>query len=365
MINYNSIIDSYSSRTQNCSPSYSVMKKPIKVKPKPHYFHEPIHPQRSDNLCPPLIHIQKKPLNITPRRVMNIKLPNPEGHLRRNPSISPENDSFQYSSRSMDFPKAPIVFSTLKTKHRSNHSPTIYFPRPSLNPDLSQISFEKIEIHERGKSLMRHSKIPSSTKNSLFEKITTFQHYIDSTYRKMYEEIDISQKGFITQDDFINLVMFIELINPGGGRASTKNCGDFEVVKGKAEEILQLFSRVTKSNKVCKKDFYAVCSLYEFVKSDARSFSLMDAEMRQMLIRKTEDFEQIFHCYAKEGRIRMKDLHNILSCLSLSDLHQIESMLYLENIDLPCFFRYLPLFSWMHTSVIKSLDYTIQEPKIT
>lgn len=364
MINYNSCIDSYSSRTQNSSPSYSVMKKPIKVKPKLRYFHESLPIQRSGDLCPPLINVQKKPINITPRRIMNIKLPNAEGRLKRIPSISPENDSYQYISRSLDYPKAPIVFSTLKQKQNSGHSPSVNFPRTSLHPDLSQISFEKVEIHERGKSLMRHSKV-SIGKNSLFEKISTFQNYIDKTYKKMYEEIDISQKGFITIDDFINLVMFIELINPNAGRTSTKNIENFEVVKEKAEDILKIFLKVTRISKISKKDFYAICSLYEFVKTDARCFNLLDKEMRRMLMKKIDDFEQIFLCYAKDSRIRMKDLHNILICLSISDLHQIENMLYLENIDLGCFFRYLPLFSWMHSNVIKCLDYNIQEPKIT
>jgi hypothetical protein len=151
--------------------------------------------------------------------------------------------------------------------------------------------------------------------------------------------------------------MFVELIS-SGGRTNSKNIENYEKVKAKAEDILAVFAKVAKSSKVTKKDFFSICALYEFTKTNALSFNLLDNDMRLAVMSKSLEFEKIFECYAKEGRIRMKDLHNILLCLRISDLHQIEGMLYLENIDLGCFFRYLPLFSWMHEKVIKSLDYS-------
>ena len=291
---------------------------------------------------------------MSPRRVMNVKIPNAESRLHRNPSVVAVNENLHYSSRSVDFPRAPIIVSTFKHRRLSSIAGNLSAGQGQLKPDLSQISIDSENFKQRGKSLMRGS-MRLAKKSGIYESVTSFIAFIENTYRKIYEEIDISQKGFITVDDFINLVMFIELIN-SGGKTSPKNIENYDKVKGKAEEILNVFGKVSKSNKVTKKDFFAVCSLFEFTKHSASSFNVLDEEMRNFVVVKIQEFEKVFQCYAKEGRIRMKDLHNILLCLDMPDQHQLEGLLYLENIDLVCFFRYLPLFSFIHSKVLKSLS---------
>ena len=204
MINYNSCIDSYSTRTQNNSPSYTAMKKPLKAKPKLHYFHESLPINKPEEFVPPIIS-SKKPLNQSPRRVVNIKIPNIDSGLKRNPSLTPIRDNTKYHSLSMDFPRAPIVYSKHKHKQLPTISPMLYFAKPNFIRDHSQLQITNLKAREKSKSLLRNSSVSLGT-GSLFNIIMSFQSHIERNYKKMYEEIDIAQKGYITIDDFINLV---------------------------------------------------------------------------------------------------------------------------------------------------------------
>lgn len=343
MINYNSCIDTFITRTQNTSPTYSVLKKPLKTRPKFQYFHEST--QHTEDLVPPILTCKKKPLNQSPRRTVNInlKIPNVESRFSKNSSVV---DRHKFHSLSVDYPKAPIVSS----KHRYKQLPTIspmLFCNQNMPRDASVLQINNTKSENRSKSLIRNSSLAPTS--AIFHKILNFQGYIEKTYKKMYEEIDIAQKGFLTVDDFINLVMFIDLIN-------SKNAENFELVKAKAEDIFNLFASVS-ANKVTRKDFYAICSLYEQFKCTDEVMNLLDLDVCELIRKKVSENCEIFKCYAKNGRIKLKDLHNILKCLYMNDLQLVEGMLYLEVIDLSCFLRFLPLFSWMHENVIKSLDF--------
>jgi Ca2+-binding EF-hand superfamily protein len=348
MINYNSIIDSFTSRTHNFSPSYLSTKPANKTKPKS-YFHHKFESHRTrEQSISPLISVQKKPLNVSPRRTINInlRLINPELPAR---IIQKYNESAAHRiSASFDFPKAPRIVSSFRHRPLPVVSPALKFSPTPISRDYSQSLIEGLKIVKAGKGLSRNSSL-CIPRHGLYQEVIQFQQFIEARYRKMYEEIDVAQKGFITVDDFINLVMFIDIIN-----GSSED--DFEFVKGKAEEILSIFAKVSSTAKVSKKEFYALCSLYEHVKPNSDSMNLLDIEVRTLLLQKIDDFEQIFMCYAKAGRIKFKDLHNILVLLKLSDLQPIEGMLYLEVIDFAFFLRFLPLFSWVHDNVIKSME---------
>jgi Ca2+-binding EF-hand superfamily protein len=350
MINYNSCIDSYALRYQISPISYSVIKKPMKMKPKLRFFHEKfLQSKRPGMFVPPVIS-SKKPLSLSPRRVTNIdfKIPSPESFFKKNPSISPMLDSHELniSSLSSEFPKAPIVYSKLKHKLPSI-SQTTY--DPSLTPVTSEVSLS-MPISKKNKNLPSISYISSGTLN-LYSNLVSFHRLIEKRYTKMYEEIDTAQKGYITLDDFINLVMFINLVN-------SQSSESFDTVKSRAESILTLFEGISSSNKITKKDFFAVCSLYEHIRTSSDQLNLLDTKTCMTIKTKLEEVNEIFKCYSINGRIKTKDLHNMLVCLRLSNLKSIEELLCFEVIDLSCFIRFLPLFSWMHENVIKSLNLT-------
>ena len=350
MINYNSCIDTFASRTQNSSPTYTVMKKPVKTRPRFHYSHESVPIPRPEEFIPPVI-TYKKPLNQSPRRIINISLtiPNASQRFGRNFSLDPIIDGANLHSYSIDYPRAPIVSSKPKHKVVPAINPMLHFENYKMPRDSSLLQINSVNLKNRAKSLIRNSSL-SLSNTGLFNMVTSFQRYIESNYKKMYEEIDIAQKGYITVDDFINLVMFIDLIH-------SNNTENFELVKSKAEDIFSVFSTVSSTNKVTRKDFYAVCSLYEQVKTTHEVLNLLDSNSRALIRAKVEETSKIFKCYSKNGRIKLKDLHNVLKLLHMDDLQLIESMLFLEVIDLSCFLRFLPLFSWMHENVIKSLDF--------
>ena len=348
MINYNSCIDTFASHTQSSSPSYTVMKKPVKTRPRVHYLHESV-PIRPEEFIPPVI-TYKKPLNQSPRRMVNIslKIPNASHRFDRNSSLSPITDSANLHPHSIDFPRVPIVSSRPRHRALPTISPMLQYENSNLPRDSSHLYINSVKLKNRAKSLIRNSSL-SLSNTGLFNLVMSFQSYIEGIYKKMYEEIDIAQKGYVTVDDFINLVMFIDLIH-------SNNADNFELVKSKAEDIFNMFLMVSSTNKVTRKDFYAVCSLYEQVKTTHEVLNLLDSNSRALIKVKIEETSQIFKCYSKNSRIKLKDLHNILKLLHMNDLQLIESMLFLEVIDLSCFLRFFPLFSWMHENVIKSLD---------
>ena len=288
MINYNSCIDSYSSRSQLSPLSYSALKKPTKVKPKIRYFHEFL--LKADEFVPPVFST-KKPLSLSPRRIsQNFKFPNQTP--KRSSLIPTENSKNKFYTLSVEFPTVPKVSS--KHKQLPSINPILYY-NPSIIRESSQVYFLNKNTEKNSKSLLRNSSQYSNS--SIYSTLANFLAYIEQFYKKTYEEIDIAQKGFITLDDFINLVMFIDLIS-----ANSKE--NFEIVKSKAENIFNMFLRVSSSNKVTKKDFYAVCSVFEHVKGKSDSFDLMNEDVCAMITKKTEEIRLVFGFYAKNGRIK-------------------------------------------------------------
>ncbi|OMJ72272.1 hypothetical protein SteCoe_29320 [Stentor coeruleus] len=345
MINYNSIIDSFSSRPHYPFLSYSAMKRPTKSKLRHNFLHESIQNLKPDEIIPPLIPI-KKPLNISPRRITNInlRLPNLELRPGRNFSVSPISDNINIHSLSMEIPHATIIPPKLRFKQSHDLSPKTFIKASKIWKNSSSIH---LAISSKT-NLLQNSGTSVNSKN-LYENLTNFLRFIESKYKKTYEEIDISQKGYVTVDDFINLLMFINLVN-------LKSVENFDIVRTKAEELFAIFYKVSSSNKVTRKDFYAVCSLYEFGRTEPGSLNVLDERVMEMLKEKAREVEEVFLCYAKTGRIKIKDLHNVLYYLNFNDIHVIEGMLYLEVIDFSCFLRFLPLFSWIHYNVTKNLE---------
>lgn len=347
MINYNSIIDSFSTRPHYPFLSYSAMKRPAKSKLRHHFLHESIQNLKPDEMIPPLVPV-KKPLNISPRRITNInlRLPNLEARPGRNFSVSPIGENAKIHSLSMEIPYATIIPPKLRHKQSHDLSPTTFIKAPKIWKNSSSIH---LAISSKPKSNLLQNPGSSVNSKNLYENLISFLRFIENKYKKTYEEIDIAQKGYVTVDDFINLLMFINLVNLKSGE-------NFDIVRTKAEELFTIFYKVSSSSRVTRKDFYAVCSLYEFGRTEPGSLNVLDERVMEMLKEKASEAEEVFLCYAKNGRIKIKDLHNILYYLNFIDVHVVEGMLYLEVIDFSCFLRFLPLFSWIHYNVAKNLE---------
>jgi hypothetical protein len=195
------------------------------------------------------------------------------------------------------------------------------------------------------------SKNPSKVnESSIFATIKTFKEHTDVKYKQIYDEIDYNKVGYIILDDIINTVILLSLKN------QTDKDQSYLSVKTQALEIFQVFFLVSMKAKITRKDFFAVCSVYEHNNGNNLISEFFNAENFQRLKGQITDLKQIFNCYAKDGFIDARELKSILVCIHTDDVYQIESLLCADPIDFARFLRFLPLFLWMHQEVLKHLE---------
>ena len=186
--------------------------------------------------------------------------------------------------------------------------------------------------------------------NSLYSSTKNFKENIDTKYKKTYDEIDLSRNGFILLDDIINIVILLGLIN------HTDKDHSYLSIKNKALEIFSVFYLVSTKSKISRKDFFAVCSVYEYNNPDASVNEFFKLESFQRLKSQITDLRQVFACYAKDNTIDHKELKSILACIQADDIYQLESLVCVEAISFARFLRFLPFFLWMHQEVVKQLE---------
>ena len=171
----------------------------------------------------------------------------------------------------------------------------------------------------------------------LYDHMIRFFAQVD-IYKKKFEEIDRAKKGYILIEDL---------------KYITENS---EVP---AERLFKLLSNVSNRNKITKKDFLGICSIYEHNCSKDCKFKLNDFKLIALLEHQLIELHEIFDLHAKNNIIHKQYLQEITEFLQpTEDVYKAESLILTEIVDFSWFLRCIPYFLYLH---IKLLDKAIKQ----
>jgi hypothetical protein len=344
----------------------------------------------ADNSSLPPLYGMRKSINSSPKRkIITLKLPkveiNPKdthfkGFHRSTPNEKPETS--RYLSISVESKKNHLNEYQIHTPAKSslnnyqNHSEDFsHNPNHSQKPSISQINASKktkiqkinkfsrkfwktlpescpsneISIKGESKLLKVQFTQSSSTDNSLFSVTKAFKDHVESKYLELFNEIDLSRNGNFNLDDVINYLILLGINKPVDQESSYLD------IRRKAQSIFQVFFMVSLKVKIPKKDFFAVCSVYENLDEGKNEF-LLEVDVFERVKQQVMELKDVFNCYAKDGFVDQKEMKSILACVQAENIHLIEELVCKEAVNFSRFLRYLPVFLWMHQEVVRQLE---------
>ena len=323
-----------------------------------------------ESISLPPLNAVRKSINLTPgRRIITLKLPKVELNPRDTyfigfPKSSPQEkgEINRYLSMSVECKKSPSpdlsrespirsnvnqyqisldVTQKFQKKHQrfsiwkikaaeriklqkiSNMSRKIwkdYVTRPNIDNEFT-VKGESRTV----KSTINHLGISD---NAVYSSAKVFKELVDQKYKKVYEEIDLNRNGYIVLDDIINIVILLGLIN------QTDKDQSYLSIKNKALEIFQVFYQVSMKSKISRRDFFAVCSVYEYNHPTSSISEFFSLENFHNLRSQMVDLRQVFSCYSKDIIVDPKELRSILACINTDDINQVEATLCSEPVNI-------------------------------
>lgn len=344
-----------------------------------------------DNSSLPPLYGMKKNINSSPKRkIITLKLPKVElnprdtnfmGFHRSTPSEKVENS--RLLSISADFTgktklkeyhiQTPAKssmnnylisqediknFSKIQHKHsnsdvrKKNQGKIKKISKFSNNhwKDLTTSPSPLNEISIKGES--KHIKIQFTqselNENSLYSISKSFKEKVDLKYSELFNEIDLNRNGNFNLDDIINYLILVGINKPEEQETS------YIQIRSRAQTIFQVFFSVSLKLKIPKKDFFAVCSVFENY-NENEELSL-NVEVFERIKKEIAELKEVFNCYSKDGVIDQRELKSILACVRIDDIQMIEGLVFKECINFSRFLRFLPVFLWMHHEVVKQLE---------
>lgn len=187
-------------------------------------------------------------------------------------------------------------------------------------------------IEVKGRCAVRKKSFKNKHRPSkdLYAHLISFSARID-VYKKKFEEADRAKKGYLLLEDFF---------------AQSEN---FEL----AQRLFKLFSSVSNRFKVPKKDFLAVCAVYEHNGGEAKNFKLDDGKMVGKLEKQLEELREVFEMHSKNNQICKGYLQEVSEYLQVTeDVYKAESLVLTEPVTFSWFLRYVPYFLFIHSAVL-------------
>lgn len=216
---------------------------------------------------------------------------------------------------------------------------------------LSSKSTQNDEISIKGESKPTKHITPNPIiESKLCTMACTFKETVESKYNKIFDDIDINKKGSIILDDFINMIIL-----QGLNEKSEKD-ESYIVVKKKALDIFNLFYLVCSKNRIMKKDFFAVCSVYEYFSPDMLVDDFLKIENLVEVKMKIHDLKQVFEFYSKDGVIDLKQFRSIMACVQVEGIGTLIDVVFVEAVGFVRFLSFLPLFLWVHQEVTGQIN---------
>lgn len=183
----------------------------------------------------------------------------------------------------------------------------------------------------------------------LTNDLNTFLDYIENTYTCKYDEIDLAQKGFIVLDDLMNFVILKNYVNSDNPEI------DYNKIKDKAREILELLGMITNRTKIHRKDFLSLCSTFDYFSDNKAEFNLSDRRVIFELKEYLKELKDIFGCYSHRNVIAKKDMNNIFYQFKMkNDFKVLENVIGNELVDFSKFLRCIPCFYVLHLKTLES-----------
>ncbi|OMJ78066.1 hypothetical protein SteCoe_22222 [Stentor coeruleus] len=222
-------------------------------------------------------------------------------------------------------------------------------PRDVWKNSRKNFADGEISIRGEGKTPKLSCSNSPSGKINMYQETKIFKEGVDAKYKYLYDEIDLHHNGYFILDDIINMLILT-------GLQSNHNDQSYLALRGKALDIFQTFFLVSMKSRINRKDFFGVCAVYEhnFPESSLSGFFI--SETLQKLRNSIGELRQVFTCYSKDKFIDYKELKSIMACVNVDEFGLINNMISVEPINFARFLRFLPLFLWMHTEVIKQID---------
>lgn len=344
-----------------------------------------------DSVLPPVTGLRKS-LNMSPRRkIITLKLPkvqlnprdtyflnfpkslqtekpesgryvsmsvecakSPSPDLSRESPLRPNCNSFQ--SYPEDYRKTPhknqeMAIWKIKATEKVRLQKISNMPRDIWRNSKRNINDGEISIRGEGKSpKLSYANSPSG-KINMYQETKIFKEGCDAKYKSLYDEIDLHHNGYFVLDDIINM-----LILTGLQSNNSHSDQSYLVIRNKALDIFQTFFLVSMKSRINRKDFFGVCAVHEhnFPESALNTFFI--SENLQKLRSSITELRQVFTCYSKDKFIDYKELKSIMACVNVDEFGLINNMISVEPINFARFLRFLPLFLWMHTEVIRQID---------
>lgn len=334
----------------------------------------------------PRLNVIKKSLNLSPRRkIITLVLPKVELSPRSNQRISIPR---LHKSKNSEIPRhlsMSVECTNIKRPEDPRRSPI----KSSINNFLMSLDDQKssksrrtrlsslqIKLNERLKQQKSIKTTKMSSKSIQHEEISikgeskptkhipsnpqiesklctmacAFRDLVESKYNKLFDDIDINKKGSIILDDFINMIIL-----KGLGENSEKE-ESYITVKKKASDIFNLFYSVCSKSRIMKKDFFAVCSVYEYFSPDMQPDDFLKIENLPEVKLKINDLKQVFEFYCKDGAIDMKQFKSILACVQVDGIGTLTDVIFVEAVGFVQFLSFLPLFLWVHQEVTGQIN---------
>jgi len=211
-------------------------------------------------------------------------------------------------------------------------------------------STQNEEILVKGESKpSKHTDSVPLTESGLCNTACQFKESVENKYLRVFEDIDINKNGSIVLDDIINMVIY------KGLNEDTEKEESYILVKKKSLDMFTLFYLVSSKSRITKKDFFAVCTVYEYYSPGMEVADFLKVENLAEVKSKINDLKQVFEFYAKDGVIDHKQFKSILACVHVDDISALVVVLFAETVGFARFLSFLPLFLWVHQEVTGQL----------
>lgn len=337
----------------------------------------------------------RKNLNLSPRRkIITLKLPKVELSPRSKQGVSfprsinsEKSEGFRHLSMSVECTVSQQTELLRRSPVRSNNncfllnledSNCLKYKRTRLSSLQAKLNqklklqrsnkFGKVitkstqneEILVKGESKpSKHTATVQITESALCNMACKFKESVENKYMRAFEEIDINKSGSIVLDDIINMIIY------KGLNEDTEKEESYILLKKKSLDIFYLFYLVSSKNRIGRKDFFAVCAIYEYYSPGMEMADFLKIENLVEVKNKIIDLKQVFEFYAKEGVIDQKQFKSILACVHVDDISALVTVLFAETVGFARFLSFLPLFLWVHQEVTGQFKREISEDGIS
>jgi hypothetical protein len=214
------------------------------------------------------------------------------------------------------------------------YSPQNFYTRKENKKEQPKVeNIQRLEstIQITGKKAIREYVIKHNTSNKkykdLYDHLISFQAK-ENIYKKYFEDIDKANKGYIVAND-LKLYLTGHNISP--------------------DRVYKLFKSISNRGKILKKDFLAVCLVYEHNTGEPSKFKIPDESIISSLEIQLKELKEIFEFHAKNNKISKEYLQEINQFLNpTQDILKAESLVLTSQVDFSWFLRCVPYFLYMH-----------------